>query len=76
MLTMADYSFLRLLLAIGSGLRCRGEKHDPLPDLLTSSALAGSFREADIWAADTGRFGNWSVDAGILYASNSALTMP
>ena len=31
---------LRLLFAIGSGLRCRGEKHDPVPDLLTSSALA------------------------------------
>jgi hypothetical protein len=30
---------LRLFLAIGSGLRCRGEKHDPDPDLLTSSAF-------------------------------------
>src|SRR5271165_4087098 len=30
---------LRLLFAIGSGLRCRGEKHDPVPDLLTSSAF-------------------------------------
>jgi len=29
-----------LLFAIGSGLRCRGEKHDPVPDLLTSSAFA------------------------------------
>src|SRR3984957_4944931 len=28
---------LRLLFAMGSGLRCRGEKHDPVPDLLTSS---------------------------------------
>jgi hypothetical protein len=28
---------LRLLFAIRSGLRCRGEKHDPVPDLLTSS---------------------------------------
>jgi hypothetical protein len=27
---------LRLLFAIGSGLRCRGEKHDPVPDLLTT----------------------------------------
>jgi hypothetical protein len=31
---------LRLLFAIGSGLRCRGEKLDPVPDLLTSSAFA------------------------------------
>src|SRR5882672_8955153 len=30
---------LRLLFAIGSGLRCRGEKHDLVPDLLTSSAF-------------------------------------
>src|SRR5579864_6435150 len=30
---------LRLLFAIGSGLRCRGEKHDPVPDLLTSRAF-------------------------------------
>jgi len=30
---------LRLLFAIGSGLRCRGEKHDPVTDLLTSSAF-------------------------------------
>ena len=30
---------LRLLFAIGSGLRCRGEKHDPVPDLLTSTAF-------------------------------------
>ena len=30
---------LRLLFAIGSGLRCRGEKHDPVPDLLTSSVF-------------------------------------
>ena len=30
---------LRLLFAIGSGLHCRGEKHDPVPDLLTSSAF-------------------------------------
>jgi hypothetical protein len=30
---------LRLLFAIGSGLPCRGEKHDPVPDLLTSSAF-------------------------------------
>src|SRR6202167_6530711 len=30
---------LRLLFAIGSGLRCRGEKHDPVPDLLASSAF-------------------------------------
>jgi hypothetical protein len=30
---------LRLLFAIGSGLRCRGEKHDPVPDLLTRSAF-------------------------------------
>ena len=31
---------LRLLFAIGSGLRCRGEKRDPVPDLLTSSAFS------------------------------------
>jgi hypothetical protein len=30
---------LRLPFAIGSGLRCRGEKHDPVPDLLTGSAF-------------------------------------
>jgi len=30
---------LRLLFAIGSGLRCRGEKRDPVPDLLTSRAF-------------------------------------
>ena len=30
---------LRLLFAIGSGLRCRGEKRDPVPELLTSSAF-------------------------------------
>jgi fumarate hydratase class II len=35
---------LRLLFAIGSGLRCRGEKRDPVPDLLTSSALSGQIR--------------------------------
>jgi hypothetical protein len=29
---------LHLLFAIGSGLGCRGEKHDPVPDLLTDSA--------------------------------------
>jgi hypothetical protein len=34
---------LRLLFAIGSGLRCRGEKHDPVPDLLTRGASAGSY---------------------------------
>jgi hypothetical protein len=33
---------LRLLFAIGSGLRCRGEKRDPVPDLLTSSAFIGT----------------------------------
>jgi len=33
---------LRSLFAIGSGLRCRDEKHDPVPDLLTSSAFARS----------------------------------
>src|SRR5271167_1657448 len=33
---------LRLLFAIGSGLRCRGEKHDPVPDLLTSTAFIGT----------------------------------
>jgi hypothetical protein len=33
---------LRLLFAIGSGLRCRGEKHDPVPDLLTSHAFLGT----------------------------------
>ena len=35
---------LRLLFAIGSGLRCRGEKHDPVPDLLTSSAFVVAYR--------------------------------
>src|SRR5260370_4315170 len=30
---------LRLLFAIWSGLQCRGEKRDPVPDLLTSVAL-------------------------------------
>src|SRR5882757_7101815 len=30
---------LRLLFAIGSGLRCRGEKRDPVPALLTSRAF-------------------------------------
>src|SRR5580700_12273437 len=30
---------LRLLFAIGIGLRCRGEKRDPVPDFLTSSAF-------------------------------------
>jgi hypothetical protein len=30
---------LRLLFAIGSGLQCRGEKRDPVPDLVTSSAF-------------------------------------
>jgi len=34
-----------LLFAIGSGLRCRGEKHDPVPDLLTSSAFVGTTSE-------------------------------
>src|ERR1700691_2070736 len=33
---------LRLLFAIGSGLRCRGEKHDPVPDLLTNSAFSST----------------------------------
>src|SRR5712672_1728078 len=33
---------LRLLFAIGSGLRCRGEKRDPVPALLTSSAFIGT----------------------------------
>jgi len=33
---------MRLLFAIGSGLRCRGEKRDPVPDLLTSSAFVGT----------------------------------
>jgi hypothetical protein len=35
---------LGLLFAIGSGLRCRGEKRDPVPDLLTSRAFIGSNR--------------------------------
>jgi hypothetical protein len=35
---------LRLLFAIGSGLHCRGEKHDPIPDLLTSRAFLGTYR--------------------------------
>jgi hypothetical protein len=30
---------LRFLFAIVSGLRCRSEKHDPVPDLLTGSAF-------------------------------------
>jgi hypothetical protein len=33
---------LRLLFAIGSGLHCRGEKRDPVPDLLTSRAFLGT----------------------------------
>jgi hypothetical protein len=33
---------LRLLFAIGSGLRCRSEKHDPVPDL-TSSAFVVTY---------------------------------
>src|SRR3984885_15482540 len=33
----------RLLFAIGSGLRCRGEKHDPVPDLLTGSAFPNTY---------------------------------
>src|ERR1700737_3677490 len=33
---------LRLLFAVGSGLQCRGEKRDPIPDLLTSSAFLGT----------------------------------
>src|ERR1700704_2382343 len=33
---------LRLLFAIGSGLQCRGEKRDPVPDLPTSSAFSMS----------------------------------
>src|SRR6202521_699791 len=33
---------LRLLFAIESGLHCRGEKRDPVPDLLTSSAFLGT----------------------------------
>src|SRR5271163_138451 len=37
---------LRLLFAIGSGLRCRGEKHDPVPDLLTSSASVNTYQVA------------------------------
>jgi hypothetical protein len=41
---------LRLLFAIGSGLRCRGEKHDPVPDLLTSSAFERSRFAADAFA--------------------------
>ena len=32
-------SRLRLLFAMRSGLQCRGEKRDPVPDLLTSSAF-------------------------------------
>ena len=36
---------LLLLFAIGSGLRCRGEKHDPVPDLLSSSAFVGTTSE-------------------------------
>jgi hypothetical protein len=39
---------LRLLFAIGSGLRCRGEKHDPVPDLLTSSAFVGSYQSCNL----------------------------
>jgi hypothetical protein len=37
---------LCLLFAIGSGLHCRGEKRDPVADLLTSSAFIGTNREA------------------------------
>jgi len=38
---------LRLLFAIGSGLRCRGKKRDPAPDLLTSSAFLSIQSRAD-----------------------------
>jgi hypothetical protein len=37
---------LRLLFAIGSGFQCRGEKRDPVPDLLTSRAFSGTNAEA------------------------------
>src|ERR1700724_378702 len=62
---------LRLLFTIGSGLRCRGEKHDPVPDLLTSSAFSRKFLSSAPEDPATG-----SVDAGIRCARNSALTMP
>ena len=32
---------LRLLFAVGSAVRCRVQKHDPVPDLLTSRAFVG-----------------------------------
>src|ERR1700722_18463736 len=54
---MENHSFSRLLFAIGSGLRCRGEKHDPVPDLLTSSAyigyLSGFYRASRTWMSDS-----------------------
>src|SRR5882762_4326299 len=34
---------LRLLFAIESGLRCRGEERDPVPDLLTSSTFFSTY---------------------------------
>jgi hypothetical protein len=37
---------LRLLFAIGSGLQCRGEQHDPVLDPLTSRAFIGTNPEA------------------------------
>src|ERR1700685_15455 len=47
---------LRLLFAIGSGLRCRGEKHDPVPDLLTSSAFVVTYRHiTSRYARDTAK---------------------
>jgi hypothetical protein len=47
---------LRLLFAIGSGLRCRGEKHDPVPDLLTSSAFVVTYRHITSgYARDTAK---------------------
>ena len=42
---------LRLLFAIGSSFQCRGEKCDPVPDLLTSRRLAGPMRRRCFWIA-------------------------
>src|SRR5260370_1763876 len=62
---------LRLFFAIGSGLRCRGEKHDPVPDLPTSSAFSRKFPRSRHMPSATSRSGNWSSHARILHPSNS-----
>ena len=48
---------LRLLFATGSGLRCRGEKRDPVRDLLTSSAFSDTNLPKVLLATITNPFG-------------------